>query len=102
MNNIRATKRANKRLTLAQFRDMLIEQSQLVRLDEDRAVNALPKLIRPGEPEADAALNILRELIAAPGPVDKESMARAARVQKLIGALIIIVVYFDTLRRRKG
>jgi hypothetical protein len=89
MKNIRASRRANKRLTLAQFRDMLRDQIQLVRLDEERAVNALPKLIRPGEPEADAALNVLRELIAAPGPLDKESRARAARVQKLIGARLV-------------
>jgi hypothetical protein len=68
MKNIRASRRANKRLTLAQFRDILRDQIQLVRLDEERAVNALPKLIRPGEPEADAALNVLRQLIAAPGP----------------------------------
>ena len=65
----------------AQFKDMLTEQLQLIRLDEERAVNALPKLIRPGEPEADAALDVPRELMAAPGPLDKESRARAARVQ---------------------
>jgi hypothetical protein len=89
LKSIRASKRANKRLTLAQFRDMLTEQLQLIRLDEERAVNALPKLIQPGEPEADAALRVLRELIAAPGPLDKESRARAARVQKLIGAKLV-------------
>jgi hypothetical protein len=88
MKSIRASKRANKRLTLPQFRDMLTEQ-QLIRLDEERAVNALPKLIRPGEPEVDTALRVLRELIAAPGPLDKESRARAARVQKLIGAKLV-------------
>jgi hypothetical protein len=80
---------ANKRLTLAPFKDMLTEQLQLIRLDGERAVNALPKLIRPSEPEADAALDVPRELMAAPGPLDKESRARAARVQKLIGARLV-------------
>jgi Protein of unknown function (DUF3141) len=82
---IRDSKKANERLTLAQFRDMLREQVQLLRTDEERAVKALPKLIHPGEPDADAALDALRKLIAAPGALSKESKARAARLEKLLG-----------------
>jgi hypothetical protein len=89
MKNIRNSKKANRRLTLAQFRDMLREQLQLVQLDEERAIKALPKLVRLGEPEADAALDILRELITAPGPLDKEGKSRAARVEKLLGVKLI-------------
>jgi hypothetical protein len=90
LKSIRTSKRANKRLTLAQFRDMLREQLQLVQLDEERAVDALPKLIRPGDPEADAAVSVLRQLITAPGPLDKEVRARATRVQKLLGAKLLV------------
>jgi len=82
-------RKANKRLTLTQFRDMLREQFQLVRMDEERAVNALPKLLRPGEPEADAALDALRELIAAPGPLDQEGKSRVVRVEEVLGVRLM-------------
>jgi pimeloyl-ACP methyl ester carboxylesterase len=86
---IRDSKKANERLTLAQFKDMLREQFQLLRMDEERAVKALPKLIHPGERDADAALDALRRLIAAPGPLSKESKARAARVENLVGVKLV-------------
>ena len=60
---------------------MLRDQYQLVLLDEERAVRALPKLLRAGEPDADAALDALRELLTAPGPLSKdgEEPARKGR-----------------------
>jgi pimeloyl-ACP methyl ester carboxylesterase len=89
LKSMRNSRKANKRLTLTQFRDMLGEQLQLVRTDEERALKALPKLIRPGEPEAEAALGALRELITAPGSMDKEGMSRVARVEKALGARLM-------------
>ena len=50
---IRDTRKANRQLTLSQFREMAMEQLQLVLLDEERAITALPKLLHPGEPESD-------------------------------------------------
>ena len=64
---IRDSRKANTRLTLSQFKTMLRDQYQLLLLDEERAVRALPKLLRRGEPESDAALDALRELLVAPG-----------------------------------
>jgi hypothetical protein len=89
LKSMRNARNANKRLTLAQFRDMLGEQFQLVRRDEERAVKALPKLIRPGEPEADAALDALRELITAPGPLDNEGKSRVVRVEEVLGVKLM-------------
>ena len=82
---IRDSRKANKRLTLSQFKEIAKEQLQLVLLDEERAVKALPKLIRPGEPESDAALDALRALLVAPGPLVKEEKSRVARVEKALG-----------------
>ena len=81
---IRDSRGVNKRLTLAQFKTMLKDQYQLVLLDEERAVKALPKLLRAGEPDTDAALEALRELLIAPGPLSKEEKSRAARVEKAL------------------
>jgi hypothetical protein len=42
---IRDTRKANRQLTLYQFREMARDQLQLVPLDEERAITALPKLL---------------------------------------------------------
>jgi hypothetical protein len=83
------TSRQAKELTIDQFREMLRGQFELVRMDEERAVKALPKLIHPGEPESDAALEALRQLIEAPGPVKKEEKARVVRIERLLGAKLL-------------
>ena len=63
---IRDSRKANRRLTLSQFKEIAKEQLQLVQLDEERAVKALPKLIRPGEPEFRRGAGGFAR--AAPGP----------------------------------
>ena len=82
---IRDTRKANRQLTLSQFKDMVKEQFQLVLFDEERAIKALPKLVHPGEPEFDAALDALRALLVAPGPLPQEEKSRVVRVEKLLG-----------------
>jgi hypothetical protein len=89
LKTIRSSRKANKQLTINQFRDMLRGQFELVRRDEERAVKALPNLIHPGEPESDAALEALRQLIAVPGSMKKEEKARVARIEKLLGAKLV-------------
>ncbi|RBP05792.1 uncharacterized protein DUF3141 [Roseiarcus fermentans] len=89
---IRDSRRVNRRVTLAQFKTMLRDQYQLVLLDEERAVKALPKLLRADEPETDAALEALRELLTAPGPLSKDEKSRLARVEKALR------VKFETAR----
>ena len=42
---IRASRPVGKRMSLARFKEMLREQYLLVRLDEERALEALPKLL---------------------------------------------------------
>ena len=88
---IRDSRKANKRLPLSQFKEIAKEQLQLVRLDEERAIKALPKLVHPGEPESDAALDALRALLVAPGPLPKEEKSRVVRVEKLLGVKLVKV-----------
>jgi hypothetical protein len=65
---------------------MLNEQLQLVLLDEERAVAALPKLLPTDDSETAAALVALRQLVGAAGALDAEGERRLARVEKLFGA----------------
>ena len=86
---IRDSRKVNKHMSLSEVRDVVREQFQLVLMDEERAVRALPKLIRPGEPESDAALDALRELLVAPGSLAKEEKTRVARAEKTLGAPLL-------------
>ena len=65
---------------------MLNEQLQLVLLDEERAIAALPKLLQTEDGQAAAALEPLRQLVGAAGALNAESERRFARVEKLFGA----------------
>ena len=66
---------------------MLSEQLQLVLLDEERAVAALPKLLATDESETAAALGALRKLVGAAGALDAGRRAPAgAGFEKLFGA----------------
>ena len=83
---IRETRKSNERLSLPQFREMLNEQLQLVLLDEERAIAALPKLLQTDAAETSAALDVLRQLVGAAGALNPEGERRLARVEKLFGA----------------
>ena len=61
-------------------------QLQLVQLDEERAVGAVPKLLTGGEDNIAAAWSAMRQLVAAPGALDPEAQRRWARIEKLFGA----------------
>jgi len=83
---IRETRKSNERLSIPQFREMLGEQLQLVLLDEERAISALPVLLQTEEGERDAALEVFRKLVGASGTLTPEGEKRLARVENLFGA----------------
>ena len=84
LKSIRESRKANERLSLPQFKQMLREQLQLLSLDEERAIDALPHLIKAGGPEAATALDALNRLVAAPGPLELEGKRRLRRVEALL------------------
>jgi len=83
---IRESRKSNERLSLPQFREMLSEQLQLVLLDEERAIAAVPKLLPTDQAEAATALEVLRQLVGAAGPLDSEGKRRFERVEGLFVA----------------
>ena len=86
LKSIREQRKSNDRITRSQLRDMLNVQLQLVQLDEERAIEAVPKLLRGGEDDIAATWNAMRQLVAAPGALDREGQRRWARIEKLFGA----------------
>jgi hypothetical protein len=69
--------------TLVQFKDAVREQTFLVRLDEERALETLPLLLRDDEHRI-ATMHAVRRLEKAMGPVDAEHEARIRRVEEIL------------------
>ncbi len=86
IQQIRAARPAGKHLSLARLKQLMREQYLLIRLDEQRAVNALPKLLVTDPEEINAALMALRQILTAPGPLTTAEKKRLAHIEKLFGA----------------
>ena len=86
LKSIREQRKSNDRITRSQLRDMLNVQLQLVQLDEERAIDAVPKLLRDREDDIAATWSAMRQLVVAPGALDQEGQRRWARIEKLFGA----------------
>ena len=70
-------------MSLARFKEMMREQYLLVRLDEERAINALPKLLGADAVGRKAALDVLHRVLAARGGLSDEGRRRLTRVEAL-------------------
>ncbi len=81
---IREKRKSNERLSLPRFREMLDQQLQLVQMDEERAISALPNLLQADAAETDTALETLRQVVSAV-PLKAEGERRFARVESLFG-----------------
>jgi hypothetical protein len=80
---LRAAQPPESRLARARFRELIRDQSLTLRLDEDRAVEAIPKLL-PDDPEAcTRMLDAIRRVAAAQGKLSEESARRLAQVAVL-------------------
>ena len=82
---IRESRKSNERLSLPRFKELLTTQYQLVLADEERAVEALPKLLARDE-SRPAAAAAFAELVGAAGPLDAAGQRRLARLEKLFAA----------------
>src|SRR4051812_22127436 len=83
---IRATLPANERVTMAEFKVILKEQFLLLRLDEERAVRAIPGLLPDDADVRRAGLEALRQMVASRGALSEEGTRRLRRVEGLFGA----------------
>jgi pimeloyl-ACP methyl ester carboxylesterase len=82
---IRASRPPGKRISVARFKEILREQYLLVCLDEERAINAMPKLLGSDTAERKATLDLLHRVLAARGGMSDEGRRRLARIEALFG-----------------
>jgi len=68
--------------SLAQFKQDLREQYSMLRLDENRAVELIPKLLEGHEKEGSQLIEHVRRLANAGGPLTAEMKRRLARVER--------------------
>lgn len=84
LRRIRAKHGAEK--TLAEFKQDLREQYYMLRLDEGRAVAAIPSMLKGREEEARQMLEVLRKVATAGGPLKEEGQRRLAEVENLFAS----------------
>ncbi len=82
---IRAMQPVNDRMSMAELKACLKEQYLLVRLDEERAVRAIPRLLPDSEQARRAALDALLQVLGARGALPEEGLRRLGRIEELFG-----------------
>ena len=83
---LRAAQPPGTRPKMAELKDLLKGQYQLILLDEDRAIEAIPKLVSGSADRPAGAADALRAMISARGPLSAEGRRRLRRVEALVGA----------------
>ena len=70
---------------MSRFKEIVRDQFLILRLDEERAIAALPKLL-PGDRRArETALGLVRRIIEARGATSQEGARRLKRIETLFG-----------------
>ncbi len=83
MKKIREAQPIEARLPVSEIKDLLKEQVFLVRLDEERAIKAIPKMLPKDQQARKAALETLRSVLKARGALSDERQRRLARIEAL-------------------
>jgi pimeloyl-ACP methyl ester carboxylesterase len=82
---IRSMQSVNDRMTLTELKSVLREQFLLLRLDEERAVRAIPRLLPDSEPLRSVGLEALHRMLQVRGKLTEEGARRLARIEALFG-----------------
>jgi pimeloyl-ACP methyl ester carboxylesterase len=73
-------------LPVTRFKELLREQFFMLLLDEAAAIEALPVLLRGAEETAGPALEQVRSVVTAAGPLTGEAATRFARIERIFEA----------------
>ncbi len=82
---MRAEKPTEARLPWMHLKDLLRDQFLLLRLDQERAIRAIPGMLPRETAERRAALEQLHRVVGARGAMPEEGRRRLARVDNLFG-----------------
>jgi len=82
---IRRLQPANRRRSMVEIKAMFREQYMLLRLDEERAVRAIPRLLPDDEQLRSTGWNAVQDVIGASGELPAEGRGRLQRIEGLFG-----------------
>ena len=71
--------------TMAELKAALRDQAMLLRLDEERAIKALPKLLPRDPEERERTLRAVQRVVSVSGDLTSEGKRRLARIEHLFG-----------------
>ena len=77
---------AAKRLGLARFKELVRNEYLMLRLDEERAIAAIPKLLPDDRRSSEAALALIRRVIESGRILPEEGGRRLKRIEALFGS----------------
>ena len=83
---IRRLQPANRRRSLGEIKAMFRDQYMLLRLDEERAVRAIPRLLPDDEERRAAGWKAVTDVLAASGALPAEGQRRLERLRELFAA----------------
>jgi hypothetical protein len=83
---IRGLQPANRRRSMAEIKAMFRDQYMLLRLDEERAVRAIPRLLPDDRQLRETGLKAVQDVLAASGDLPAEGRHRLQRIEELFAA----------------
>ncbi|RPI34457.1 MAG: hypothetical protein EHM67_14515 [Hyphomicrobiaceae bacterium] len=72
-------------VSLAEFKALLREQFYLLLIDQEAALRAIPTMLPEDAATRQQALDIVKRVLTACGPLDDEDQARLARITRMFG-----------------
>jgi hypothetical protein len=71
--------------SMAEVKTILRDQAMLLRLDEERAIKAIPKLLPRDQEDRARTLRAVQRVVSAQGALSSEGKRRLARIEHLFG-----------------
>jgi hypothetical protein len=83
LRQFRASQPEERRMTLAEFKELVREQNLLLGRDEERSMATLPQLLPEDDAQRKVMLDLIRRVVAVSGDTSAEVQRRLARVEAL-------------------
>ena len=82
---LRQLQPGNRRPSMDEVKTLFLDQYMLVRLDEERAVRAIPRLLPESEETRRSGIEALLQVLGARGNLPEEGLRRLRRIEELFG-----------------
>jgi len=83
---VRRLRQIHGELTLSEFKALVREQFNILLLDEKAALAAIPAMLPPDPETRNVALDLIRQVLGASGPLSEEDKARLRTIVQLFGS----------------